>query len=45
VTCDRVAAGILVEADWLREPAAGDEFGPRGRIAYAVNPRLWEAAH
>jgi uncharacterized protein DUF3987 len=39
----RAAAEALVEADWLRTPAAGTEFGQRGRIAYAVNPRLWEA--
>jgi hypothetical protein len=38
----RAAAGVLVEADWLQEPAPGHEFGQRGRIAYAVNPRLWE---
>jgi hypothetical protein len=40
----RAAADVLVEADWLRAPARGEEFGQRGRIAYAVNPRLWEAA-
>jgi hypothetical protein len=40
----RAAADVLVEADWLRAPARGDEFGQRGRIAYAVNPRLWETA-
>jgi hypothetical protein len=34
----RAAAGVLVEADWLREPEPGTEFGQRGRIAYAVNP-------
>jgi hypothetical protein len=39
----RVAADALVEADWLRPPAPGAEFGQRGRIAYPVNPRLWEA--
>jgi hypothetical protein len=36
----REAARVLVEADWLREPAPGTAFGQRGRIAYAVNPRL-----
>jgi hypothetical protein len=36
----RDAAGVLVEANWLREPAPGTAFGQRGRIAYAVNPRL-----
>jgi hypothetical protein len=40
----RAAAGVLVEADWLRDPAPGTAFGQRGRIAYAVNPRLWKAA-
>jgi hypothetical protein len=40
----RAAAGMLVEADWLRKPVPGNEFGHRGRIAHAVNPRLWEAA-
>ncbi len=38
------AADGLVEADWLRLPTPGSEFGQRGRVAYAVNPRLWEAA-
>ena len=37
----RAAADVLVEADWLRSPASGTEFGHRGRISYAVNPRLW----
>ncbi|HXP04906.1 MAG TPA: hypothetical protein VN808_12350 [Stellaceae bacterium] len=40
----RAAAGMLAEADWLREPAPGNEVGQRGRVAHAVNPRLWEAA-
>jgi hypothetical protein len=39
----RDAAGVLVEADSRREPAPGTAFGRRGRIAYAVDPRLWEA--
>jgi hypothetical protein len=38
----RAAADLLVEADWLRPPAPGNEFGQRGRVAYPVNPRLWE---
>ncbi|HTV46692.1 MAG TPA: DUF3987 domain-containing protein [Stellaceae bacterium] len=38
------AAGALVDADWLRPPESGKEFGRRGRIAYAVNSRVWEAA-
>jgi hypothetical protein len=40
----RGAADALVEADWLRPPAPGNEFGQRGRVAYAVNPQLWEPA-
>jgi hypothetical protein len=39
----RSAADALVEADWLRPPSPGNEFRQRGRVAYAVNPRLWEA--
>jgi hypothetical protein len=38
----RSAADALVEADWLRLPAPGTEFGQRGRVAYAINPRLQE---
>jgi hypothetical protein len=38
----RAAADALVEADWLRTPPQGSEFGQRGRIAYPVSPRLWE---
>ena len=38
----RAAADVLVEADWLRPPVPGSEFGQRGRISYCVNPRLWE---
>jgi hypothetical protein len=37
------AAEVLIEADWLRAPAPGTEFGHRGRVAYPVNPKLWEA--
>jgi hypothetical protein len=37
----REAAGVLVEADWLREPPRG--AGHRGKAAYAINPRIWEA--
>jgi hypothetical protein len=39
----RSAADALVEADWLRPPKPGNEFRQRGRVAYTVNPRLWEA--
>jgi hypothetical protein len=35
------AAGALVEADWLRAPARG--FGVRSRVAYPVNPGVYEA--
>jgi hypothetical protein len=42
VTDDSSRCRILVEADWLRDPATGNEFGQRVRIGYAVNPRLWE---
>jgi Protein of unknown function (DUF3987) len=37
-------ADALVEADWLRPPAPGNEFGQRGRVAYLVNPRLRDTA-
>ena len=40
----RAAAEVLVEADWLCPPAAGTEFGQRGRVAYPVNPRVSEMA-
>jgi hypothetical protein len=40
----RAAANALIEADWLRPPAPGSEFGQRGRIAYPVSPRLPETA-
>jgi Protein of unknown function (DUF3987) len=35
------AADLLVEADWLREPAKTVFGQPRSRVAYPVNPRLW----
>jgi hypothetical protein len=38
----RAATDVLIEADWLRSPAPGTEFGQRGRIAYVINPRLWK---
>jgi hypothetical protein len=40
----RTAADALVEADWLKAPPRGEEFGQRGRIAYAVHPKLCGAA-
>jgi hypothetical protein len=36
------AACALVEAGWLRPPAGGKGFQQRGRVAYGVNPHLWE---
>jgi hypothetical protein len=36
------AARVLVEADWLAEPPRGD--GHRGKAAYPINPRVWDAA-
>jgi hypothetical protein len=39
----RAACEALIEADWLRPPLPGSEFGQRGKVAYPVNPRLWEA--
>jgi hypothetical protein len=40
----RAAADALVEADWLRPPPSAGEFGAgRARVAYPLNPRLWEA--
>ena len=41
----RGAADALVEADWLRPPAPGSEFGQRGRIAYTVNPACGRRHH
>ena len=35
-------AGALVDADWLAKPPPG--VGHRGRSAYPINPRVWEAA-
>jgi hypothetical protein len=34
----KVAAKILVDADWLRAPVIG--FGPQSRVVYAINPLL-----
>jgi hypothetical protein len=38
----REAADALVEADWLRLPAKTVVGQPRSRVAYLVNPRLYE---
>jgi hypothetical protein len=40
----RSAADALVEADWLRKPTQSTGFQQRGKVAYAVNPRVWKAA-
>jgi Protein of unknown function (DUF3987) len=37
------AAAVLVDADWLQQPARGKDFAPRLRHAYPINPRLWES--
>ena len=37
----RGAAEILVAAGWLRPPVPNASFGPRARVCYSVNPRLW----
>jgi hypothetical protein len=38
----RDACDVLVDADWLRPPPKGEGFQSRGRIAYAVNPKVFE---
>jgi Protein of unknown function (DUF3987) len=40
----KAAAKVLVDADWLREPAKTVFRQPRSRVAYAVNPLLWRGA-
>ena len=37
----KMAADLLVEADWLRAPTKTVFGQPRSRVAYPVNPRLW----
>jgi len=37
------ACAVLVEADWVKDPEPGVDFGRRGRIAYLVNPALRDA--
>jgi hypothetical protein len=37
------AARVLIEADWLREPARVS--GKRPRMAYAINPKVLEGAN
>jgi hypothetical protein len=37
----RAAAEILVASGWLYPPVANTRFGPRARLAYFLNPRLW----
>ena len=36
----KTAAKVLVDADWLREPAKTVFGQPRSRVAYPVNPQL-----
>jgi hypothetical protein len=36
------AANALIEADWLRPPAKTVVGQPRSRVAYSINPRLYE---
>jgi hypothetical protein len=38
----RAACDALVEADWLRAPAKTVFGQPRSRVAYTVNPKLYE---
>jgi hypothetical protein len=42
----RAAADALVEADWLfPPPPPRSEFASgRARVAYSINPRVWETA-
>jgi hypothetical protein len=37
----RGAADRLVALNWLYPPSPSSRFGPRTRLAYPVNPRLW----
>ena len=37
----KAAAKVLVDADWLREPAKTVFGQPRSRVAYPVNPQIW----
>ena len=37
------AASVLTDAEWLREPATG-HFQSRGKMAYEVNPAVFELA-
>jgi hypothetical protein len=39
----RDAAKLLVAIGWLSPPALNTRFGPRTRLSYRVNPRLWLA--
>jgi Protein of unknown function (DUF3987) len=38
----RRAADSLVAIGWLSPPAVNTQFGPRARVSYPVNPRLWD---
>ena len=37
----RAAAALMVSAGWLRPPIPSKRFGPRARLCYRINPRLW----
>jgi hypothetical protein len=39
----RDAAEVLVATGWLSPPPTNTRFGPRARLAYIINPRLWLA--
>jgi hypothetical protein len=39
------AAERLVALNWLYPPAPSNRFGLRTRLAYLVNPRLWESIY
>jgi hypothetical protein len=39
----KAAAKVLEDADWLRAPVIG--FGTQRKVAYAVNPRIWEGGN
>jgi hypothetical protein len=40
-TSIREACDVLIDADWLRPPPKGDNFG-RAKVAYPVNPNVFE---
>jgi hypothetical protein len=40
----RNAADVLVAMGWLYPPIPNTRFGPRARLSYLINPRLWLAS-